>query len=323
MADVIEWGAALEIRSDGRTISGPVVRYGDVAPSFREMFEPEAFASVADPLPVHLEHDRSFIVRPDGSRERVMRRADGIGLELRLGEHSAALKMVRSGYLTGWSPEFVSLAERRESGLRVIERAHLAGVGLVHEPAYKQSRVELRSTKMALMRAGILPQRRNSCECSGRECSYASFTPEALAEEAARINEGADVIAAWGNYSNPLASTSKGTVRVRWQAEGQELGRFDIEIDLPDTDLGRSVVAASEDAGIVVRPFLDPRRSVGQRIGETMAYSAIFTRAFIVSSTDAREGWPEPEIDLSLNEGLLTDEELEAVEQGQRRRVFV
>lgn len=315
--DSLEWGAPVELRFDGRTLNGPVVRYGDIAPSYREMFGPRAFTSVADPLPLHIEHDRSTAVAVESLA--VERRAEQLGLRATLPDGSAALRLIRSGAITGLSPEFVAISERREAGLRVIEQAELRGVGLVGDPAYKQSRIEMRSTRMALMRAGIYPQRRNSCECSGADCSYASFTAESLQEEADAINQGRDVLAFWGNYDNPLGSTMRDTVRVEWR--GDHLG---IELDLPDTDTGRKVIAANEDAGVVVRPYLDARRSVGQRIGEVMAYSAIFIRGFQVSASDAREGWPEPEIDLALNEGLLTEEELEELEAGtRRRRVFV
>ena len=59
------------------------------------------------------------------------------------------------------------------------------------------------------------------------------------------------------------------------------------------------MLAAHEDAGVVIRPFLDADRSEGAVIPRedgqnAMSYSKAFVRAFIVSSTDEREGWPMP-----------------------------
>ena len=67
-------------------------------------------------------------------------------------------------------------------------------------------------------------------------------------------------------------------------------------IDLPDDAYGRAALAAHESAGVVIRPYLDPVDSVGELVDETMHYSKVEIRAFVVSSTDAREGWPTPRI---------------------------
>ena len=67
-------------------------------------------------------------------------------------------------------------------------------------------------------------------------------------------------------------------------------------IDLPDDDYGRAVVAANESAGVVVRPYLDPVDSQAAVEDEVMVYTRPVIRAFVVSSTDKRSGWPEPRI---------------------------
>lgn len=293
-----------------------VVRYGDISPSYRETFAPGAFSALPAAVPLRIEHDKSLTI---ASAPVV---GDSNGVSLRCDIPDGVRTLVRNDSLRGLSCEFVAKRQHRSAdGIRVIEQAELRGVGLVSRPAYRDSTIELRSTKMALMRAGIAPRKKHSCECSGSDCHHATFTEQALEEEAASINAGRDVVAFWGDYSNPLASTAKGTVRVSWTADG-ETGSFDIELDLPDNDTGRKVLDAAADSGVVVRPYLDQQRSVGQRIGEVMAYSAIFVRGFQVSATDSREGWPEPEISLrekmALNEGLLTEEELELLEQNRQ-----
>lgn len=312
----MERSAPVECRFDGRELVGTVIAYGDVSPAYREVFAPGAFGALPPSVPLRVEHDKALTIASAPVA------GDSSGVSLRCEIPDGIRTLVRNDSLRGLSCEFVAKRQHRNAqGIRVIEAAELRGVGLVSRPAYRGSTIELRSTKMALLNAGIAPRKRHACECSGSECHYASFTPEALEEEAASINAGRDVVAFWGDYSNPLGSTSKGTVRVGWQADG-ETGSFDIQLDLPDTDIGRTVLAASEDSGIVVRPYLDQQRSVGQRIGEVMAYSAIFVRGFQVSATDSREGWPEPEITLreklALNEGLLSPEELELLEQNRQ-----
>ena len=84
---------------------------------------------------------------------------------------------------------------------------------------------------------------------------------------------------------------SKGTLR--------RAGATEIAVDLPDDDAGRSVLAANESAGVVVRPYLDSIASVAApdpADAETLLYTSMSIRAFVVSSTDAVEGWPQPRI---------------------------
>ena len=51
---------------------------------------------------------------------------------------------VKNGTLRGLSVEFRAEKEGKRDGCRYIERALLAGAGLVDDPAYAQSRVEVR-----------------------------------------------------------------------------------------------------------------------------------------------------------------------------------
>ena len=67
-----------------------------------------------------------------------------------------------------------------------------------------------------------------------------------------------------------------------------------IEIDLPDSPAGLAVRAAADDSGVIVRPFIADIES--EIIDDTEVIRGGRLRALIVSPTDARAGWPEPEI---------------------------
>ena len=146
--------AAFRASEDGRTLSGRALVYGDVSPDFRERFMPGAFGSI-EPVALNLQHDRNLVlVNADGLALYDSERA----LEVRasLPPDSAAVQLVRRGALRGFSIEFVSRAERREAGVRVIERAELTGLALVDKPAFISSTVELRAS--AAHGAGPLPR---------------------------------------------------------------------------------------------------------------------------------------------------------------------
>ena len=99
-----------------------------------------------------------------------------------------------------------------------------------------------------------------------------------------------EVVAGFGSYDMPLASASSGTLR------GRILGNGDgeVEIDLPADSVGAATVAAHEAAGVIVRPHIDAAAAESTVEGETRVYQTMPIRAFLVSATDARSGWPAP-----------------------------
>ena len=132
-----------DFRVAGRTLTGTALRYGDIAPEFRERFVPGAFSDLPSVLPLNLQHDDSVIVVPEAMLSDGPR-----ALEVRadLPEGSAALALVRRGALTGFSIEFHAREERSEAGIRVIERATLTGLALVDRSAYPASVAEVRAS---------------------------------------------------------------------------------------------------------------------------------------------------------------------------------
>lgn len=140
----LEHAEAVELRADGRTLAGHVVRYGDKHRSRAERFEAGAFAAdrAADPLRLNVEHDRADTVLVPLPVEY---RADGLAIETTLPPGRTAQRVER-GELRGLSVGFRAVEERRDAdGCRVIVRAHLDHVALVRRPAYPASVVELRA----------------------------------------------------------------------------------------------------------------------------------------------------------------------------------
>ena len=282
----VERSAPLEVRATGRTLSGEAVRYGERATDRAERFEPGAFAPLG-PLSLNLQHDPAIVLATTGDGLAVTDtpRALEVRAELREG---AALTLLRRGALRGLSVEFRALSERRDGAVRVIERASLEGVGLVDTPSYG-GRLEVRRRSGFSLRASIPSGRQLRCECSGdAACRFAIFMGDAVAELMDNVFQTVEreVIAAFNSYDRPLASVSRGTLR--------RAGPTAVAIDLPDDDAGRAVLAAHESAGVIVRPHLDMNASEYEQVGDTLHYSKAVPKAFIVSATDAREGWPPP-----------------------------
>ena len=308
-----------EVRAEGRRLSGVVLAYGDVSPSHRERFEPGAIR-LADAVHLDLHHDieRAVAWHPGGGLElRQTRQALSMVATLPpIPAADRALEEVRSGRTTGLSVEFRALAERRDGNLRVIEDAELRGIGLVRNPSYQQSHVEARRRRGRTIRSRVPSNTDLGCTCSGAGCRFARFAKEALEDVFERTFQQfeRETVAAYGSYASPLASVGRATMRGRMVGDALE-----VDIDVPTGAAGDAVIAAHEDAGIVVRPFLDADRSEGTPIPRedgqiAMAYDKASVRAFIVSSTDEREGWPVPEI-------VATPDDLASAEAPRVRRM--
>lgn len=143
----------LRAASDGRRLEGVAVRYGDTArlPWGRERIEVGAFAPLGDVI-LNASHDRAApLARTGGGGLELMDAADSLTVRAELPATRAAddvLALVRGGVMRGLSVEFRAVAERMESGVRVIERAALSGVAVVDTPAYPASEVEARRAAM-------------------------------------------------------------------------------------------------------------------------------------------------------------------------------
>ena len=311
-----EHRAGCEFRVAGRTLSGTAMRYGDVSPDFRERFEPGAFGEVRS-IAVNLQHDRNVIVVPDALLTDSPRE---LRVRAELAPGSAALNLVRRGALNGFSVEFHAESERRESGIRVIERAVLAGLALVDRGAFPGATAEVRARSGRRLRSKIPYDAFLACECIKREGAgsggtcipmvrFSQYAGEMMADAFGEADRQ-HVLAVAGNYKRPLGSSSRGTVRAVSTDDGLE-----VEIDLPAGAVGDEVVAAHEAAGVIVRPLIDPDRSEFVDTDKGREYTKPYLRALIVGATDSKEGWPDAVIDYGDPEGRAAPE--------RRRRVWL
>ena len=140
----------LEVRAQGRMLSGIVMKYGDVSLSHRERFEAGSLR-LNDNVFLDLYHDPLKVVAwTAGGGLSLDNGHDALVLSAELAPIPAsdhALEEIRAGRVNGLSVEFKAERERRDGDLRVIEAATLRGIGIVKTPSYGQSQVEARRRK--------------------------------------------------------------------------------------------------------------------------------------------------------------------------------
>ena len=292
----------VELRAEGRTLHGPAMVYGDVDLQRKEKFDAGAF-KLNDGLTrvLNLRHNKLQAVAWTGgggltltdTREALQVRAEVPDTPA----GNVALRGVHAGILNGLSVEFQAFGERRDAGYRVVSDAMLLGIGLVGLPGYKESKVEIRQASGITIKSLIPANRDLACECSPDGCTFARFGEQLLSEVEVQVfqNQTRNTLAAFGDFKSPLGSVGRGSVR-----GSMSEGGLDVEIDIPDSLAGQALMQAHEEVGVVVRPFLDAAESVGEvveREGKRiMEYRNLGVRAFIVSATDKRDGWPDPEL---------------------------
>ena len=305
-------------------LEGVVMRYGTIGQGpggMPERFEPGAFGPDVGHLDIVLygQHDKSnLLARTGGGGLTLADSHSMLGLSANLGQTEdgkRAWQLVMAKILRGLSIEFHALDETISDGVRVVRRAQLTDLSLVTRPAYAGSTIEARALSGRTLRARIPVNKKLDCRCSGPACKFAKFAGEAMQSMFREAFEEAkkDVVASFASYDQPLASVARKTIRGRIMKNGDG----QVDIDIPAGAEGDAVLRAHENAGVIVRPFLDADASESVIEGETRVYAKATARAFIVSASDAREGWPPPVI-------RVTDEQRAIFDPFQlRRRVWL
>ena len=268
--------AGVEVRAEaGRVLSGVVMAYGSLSPGHRERFAPGALRPVGEPW-LDLEHDRLAIVAYgsdlvlDNTPEALRMRAT----VPRTPAGDAALDGVRSGKRRGLSVEFMPIKETREAqtGIRLVEDAGLVGIGLVPEPSYASSQVELRQRAGPSVSARVPLGQPLACRCR-TGCDTIVMEPSAFDASLAEVEAGDRIVTAFlsDQFATPLASVSPGgglTVR----RAGREL---QVEIaGLPDSAAAREFLeASSTGTRYTARPYFRDDESVFEKIGTTAIFS--------------------------------------------------
>ena len=170
-----------ELRSQGRTLAGTAIRYGDIAelPWGREKFIPGAFADLANSdVIMNVQHDRGrAIARTQGGGLVLEDSSEALRIRAELADSTDAndaLLLVRQKILRGLSIEFQALEERNEADLRIIEKARLSGVSVVDSGQYPGSTVEARAKGAGLK--GKIPTGKNlDCKCHRGTCKKSQY----------------------------------------------------------------------------------------------------------------------------------------------------
>ena len=282
----IEHRSGLEFRVVGRTLTGTVLRYGDISPTHKERFSPGAFAPVPE-VPLRMQHDPSMEVLPAG---RFILSDTPRALEIRaeLPETSAALALVKKGLLSGWSVGFNAIDEHREGGIRVVSKSMLREISIVDSPSYPDSTAEVRARgdrggRLGTMRGRVPIDKEVECRCSPGDCTSAVFEAGSL-DGAVDKNE---VLAITNEFADVIASKRREGVRF-WRAQD---GSLEYAIDIPKTDRGKAMLDTLKVAEVFGRPVIDRELSELVVEGAVARYKRAEIRAILLNPTDAAKGW--------------------------------
>ena len=225
---------------------------------------------------MNLQHDDALTI---GSTGDVLTLTDSpaelrMVAELPAGDvYDSVLALVGDDLTRGLSAEFRALNERLTNGVRVIQRATLPALGIVDDPAYSASGVEVRRRGRGLSgeyryntdRVTRDRGRRRKVRVSSGAFSWQLERFAELQEElnesiAEAIESGAaDAVRdrarevqllAGRNYDQPLASLRTGTLKLE---DGPEALRFEVD-ELPATsyaaDLRAGMDSGAADYGV-------------------------------------------------------------------------
>ena len=297
-----------------RKIVGVAIRYGTIAEvrdygrgrTYKERVLPGAFGNLADQdILLNWRHHRNDPVARsrggglflDDSLTQLSIRADLPDTD----EARNLWESVRGGVDRGLSVEMKVRADRWDGDLRTITKAQLQGVGVATsipctrirwskpEPKVGRGglgREDFLDTKKVYGKASgwITLNQAISCECRGGPAEQVVFEEGSLDD---MVSGNSPMLAVLGGgYQNAVASTIKKTLRF-----SQQKGRVKYEIDLPDTQITRDLLAQSEFVDFYGRPLIDDAGSKSVVRDGVRHYSKVNTSALLIKPTDANKGW--------------------------------
>ena len=284
----VERSAPVEFRVSGRTLRGVALRYGEKARDRAETFEAGAFQPIGM-VTLNLQHDpEREIASSAAGTLRVLDSPEALRVEADLREGSAELALVRRRALRGLSVEFRCRSERRDNGLRVVEKADLPAIGLVDSGSYRTG-VELRQIEDAWLTATIPTGKRLQCECAPGECQDVEFEPGAFDG----LGADSDILAVGGPFTRVLGSLRRGTLVAEETRAGLRIGLT----GPTDTAAAREVIDNARTAPIYARPLLDTEGSEYVEDDPVQRFSRASVRAILIKATPNDRGHLPAEVE--------------------------
>lgn len=296
---------------DSGEVTGVAVKYGARSNPRRgangvyyDRFEKGCFGDVSE-LDVTLNrgHDQSTTFARTGDGGLVLEDGDD-ALTVRARPADTQLwrdtkTLIQNGTLRNFSIEVSVPVDkvRYDFGTRTrsIQKARLHGLGIVERGGNVGTEAVLHRfnpevehyASIAATASGVIPYGEElQCEClKSLGCRAVQFDKGAMDEI------GDSVLAVGGSYDAPVASVSQKGLRFKETDQGLEW-----EVDIPDDENGRKILAAAEVAPVVGRPFIDVEASDTTKTGTLLTYKKAVVRSLILRSTDAIEGWTPAKI---------------------------
>ena len=284
--------SGVEVRSAGRTLTGPALVYADVSPTHKERFTPGSFSDLGDRTHwLDIEHDKTRLLAWTGAGLELRDSPEALMVTAILPVtplHDAALRQVRDGLLRGFSIEFHAREERRKDGVRVVSSALLDGIGLVKNPSFQQSTAEIRRGGGFRLSGRIPLGKSMTCKCHRGTCDRVSFADDAFDESLA--DEGRDVLLITGTFDSAMASKNVGSLRMT-----KTDGALKVEADLPATMAADDLAANAKNVSLLTRPVFDQNLSKFVEKDGVAHYSRVRLKAVLVGASDVA-GWPAAKI---------------------------
>ena len=280
-------------QSNGRTLAGVAITYGEVAqiPGVGpEMFLPSSLRLNPDGVILNRQHDRRVLLARNTQDGGLLLKdsAEALRVSAKLPPTKDAddtLELVRRKILQGFSLEFSVQEETRTADdIREIAKATLHGIGVVDRPAYAGSEVQAR--RRGGMSASIPFKKKLRCKCHAGKANSISI-------DDIEIPDDTDVLAIAGDYSRSIASLRKGSLELKKTKAGLQI---EITPAALETPAGKELAAMASTVPVYSRPVFDSDHLMNKKFTEAndvATYEKLRLKAILIGPTDDATGWPE------------------------------